>query len=151
MRPITRIQPALPVEAMKTYQIVAPKGTHMRPATCEEIGCAPFLNGWQSVIDEGTELGQAQAYYIRRNSRRSFTEHQGMTAGLVVFTFPPGQKCFEADSHRVRIGKPDLFVVRGGDWRGNPRDIQPFFHSKPEHWVEDFAEHQDKLARAYNG
>jgi len=135
-----RIDPALPVQAYKTFQIQAPHSTHFRKATCAEADCPHHLQGWQSVIDERTELGQRQAHYIRKQSGRRFREDQH-SVGMTVFTFEPGQTCFASDDHRVRLDKPELFVVRDGDWRGNPTGRRRQ-HARPEDWVDDFGEHQ---------
>lgn len=138
-----RIPPQLPPGAMKTYQVLAPGSTHYRSATCEEVGCAAYSQGWRTTLDLSTELGQRQAEYIRKESGRKYSEER--PDGVVAtFFFEPGQRCFAR--HRVRVGRPEIYVVREGDWRGNPRGISPRRHTRPEHWVEDFGEHQQKLA-----
>jgi hypothetical protein len=137
-----RLDPAMPAGSYKTYQLSAPRSTHFRPATCADVDCEAYLFGWQTTIDESTDLGRRQADYIRHKSARHFIENQD--GRLTVFTFEPGQTCFA--QHQVRLERPPLFIVRGGDWRGNPRGEQPRYHSRPEFWVEDFADHQAKLA-----
>lgn len=139
-----RIQPQLPPVAMKTYAISAPRESHWREAPCSEVGCLAHENGWESYVDESTPLGQRQAYYIRRNSGRGFKESRN-EYGITVFSFGPGQECFQA--HQIHLDRPEFYLVRGGDWRGNPRG-DTFQHSSPDNWVEDFAEHQDGLAKA---
>lgn len=143
-RRLNRMAPILPTQAVKTYQIASPAATHWRQATCLEVDCAAHKNGWKTVVDLSTQLGQKQAYYITKQSGRSFCAERAGES-LVSFTFEPGQPCFGADKHRVRIGRPELYVVRGGDWRGNPRKERRV-HTKPEDWVDDFANHQSKLA-----
>lgn len=139
-----RIDPALPAHAVKTYAITSPIDTHFRAATCLEVGCATQAAGWQTFIDESGALGRRQAAYIRAQSGRHFTEHRN-EHGVTVFTFAPGETCFTA--HQVKVDRPEFFIVRGGDHRGNPRgDVK--VHDRPEHWVEDFTEHQDALNRA---
>lgn len=141
---VTRIQPKLPVANMQTYQMVAPRPTHFREATCMEIDCPNLEYGWKTVIDETTDLGQMQGHYIRKESGKKFVESRD-ALGMTVFTFEAGQKCFQP--HQVRLDKPEIFLVRGGDWRGNPRgEIRR--HVRPEDWVEDFAEHQGKIIDA---
>lgn len=142
MRKLTRIDSQLPVGAMKTYSIVTPMSTHFRDGTCEEADCDGYKFGWLTVIDELTELGQGQAHYIRKESGRRFTETRN-ELGLTVFTFEAGQKCFR--EHKVRIERPEIFRVRDGDYRGNPTG-QLRVHTRPDFWVEDFAEHQQRLA-----
>jgi hypothetical protein len=137
-----RLPPAMPAEAYKTYQLAAPRSTHFRPATCEDVDCEAYLFGWQTTIDESTDLGRRQADYIRRAAKRHFIEN--IDGGLTTFTFEPGQQCFA--QHTARLERPPLFIVRGGDFRGDPRGTQPRYHSRPEFWVEDFATHQADLA-----
>ena len=50
MRPINRIAPNMPARSMQTFQIVAPKETHTRPATCEEAECPQYLRGWRMTL-----------------------------------------------------------------------------------------------------
>jgi hypothetical protein len=124
--------------AYKTYQILAPAATHWRAATCAEVDCGAYLSGWATVIDESVpDPGQKQAYYIRYQSERRFTESRN-AAGLTVFVFEAGQDCFRRP-HRTPVGRPEFFVVRDGAHR---RDL------RPADWVDDFANHQQRLADA---
>lgn len=143
---INRIQPQMPAHAYTTYEILAPAATHFRVGTCDEAGCLAQRHGWTTTVDETTDLGARQAHYIRRQSGRRFVESR--EAGLTVFTFEAGQKCFA--THKVNLERPELYVVRGGDFRGNPRG-EVRRHSRPDSWVNDFAEHQDRIARVVNG
>lgn len=145
MRPLTRVDPALPVAAMKTYEISAPVATHFRAASCAEVDCRHYLNGWQTMVDESSDLGQRQAYYIRKLAGRAFTEERN-EGGLTIFTFEAGQTCFRVGDHRVSLGRPEIFRVWRGDWRGQLESA--YRHTRPADWVDDFAEHQDRLARA---
>jgi len=136
------VVPALPPAAKKTYEIARPLDTHFRSASCEEIGCETQESGFIVRIDEAIPFGQKQAYYIRHHSGRPYTEHH--ENGLTEFVFPPGTECF--NSHNVPDREP-AFIVKGGDWRGNPRGDYRV-HDTPDHWVEDFSEHQNRLARS---
>jgi hypothetical protein len=147
MRPLTRIVPKAPADAFKTYQIVSPLSTHYRDGTCAEAGCLAHQHGWQTSVDETNDLGQRQAHYIRKLSGRRFTERR-TELGLTAFTFVAGQACFS--THKVPLERPEFYVVKGGDWRGNPRGDRRV-HSGPDAWVNDFGEHQDRIARAVNG
>lgn len=138
-----RLIPEGPAAAYKTYAIAAPLATHWREGTCTEVNCQAQAHGWRTVVDESTDLGQRQAAYIRRDSDRKYTEER-LPDTLTAFTFEAGQTCFE--THRVSLQRPELFVVRGGDWRGNPTGQQPYLHSSAESWLDDFGEHQEQLA-----
>lgn len=136
-----RIPPALPPSAYKTYQIAAPLGTHWHTVTCADADCDAYRLGWKTVIDERTGLGQRQAHYIRRESGRRFAEER-QPDGLTAFSFEAGQKCFA--QHKGRNMRPERFIERGGDWRGNPTGERRE-HKRPDDWVESFAENQDRL------
>ena len=147
MRPLNRIAPVGTPDRYKTYTIASPLSTHYRTGTCEEAGCLAHRHGWVTRIDESTDFGQMQAYQIRKRSGRRFTEAKE-PAGLTAFTFEAGQRCFR--EHKVPLERPELYVVRGGDWRGNPRgEVRK--HTSPDAWVNDFGEHQDRIDRARNG
>lgn len=143
---MNRIVPTIGAENYQTFQIKAPVSTHWRPATCEEVDCANAEFGWKSVIDESTDLGKQQAHYIRKLSGRKFRE-QRLETGLTEFLFASGQPCFA--QHKTRLDRQELYIVKGGDWRGNPRRTPQRQHTKPEHWVEEFAEHQDKIKQLH--
>lgn len=198
-----RLDPQLPASAMKSYVIAAPRSSHFRAATCAEVECRHYRNGWETVIDESTDDGRAQADYIRTASGRAFREKGGgwvvnpspdalvdmtmvdtwtkpiapldvevvfyshndtrrhirrtLPSGEVqfqvhdffpsrtTFVFAAGQTCFRSDEHVVRIERPEIFLVRDGDHRGNPRGTQPRIYTTPEAWVDDFGEHQERL------
>lgn len=134
------IQPRMDVGAYKTYALVAPPATHHRKATCEEVECPNNLRGWRTVCDVGTVLGQRQAEYITKHSGRRFVSK---TAGTVItYTFGAGQQCFAP--HTVPVGREPLYIVRGGDWRGNPTGERRQ-HVSAADWVEDFGEHQQRI------
>lgn len=140
-----RMPPAMPAGAYKTFQIVTPLSTHFRAATCAEVDCPAYLNGFRSAFDEATELGQRQAHYVRHDKTRKHVEER-TPEGLTAFTFEAGQRCFASSEHRVRIERPELFLTRPGDWRGNPTGQRPYRHTSSEFWTEEFAEHQQSLA-----
>jgi len=139
-----RIDPQMPATSYKSYQIAAPLSTHWRQATCEEVACPHFLSGWRTEVDESTELGQRQAHYIRHDSARAHTEDK-RPDGLTDFTYPAGQRCFRSGEHKVRLERPEHFIERGGDWRGNPHGERRE-HVSPDDWLDSFANHQDRLA-----
>lgn len=140
-----RVPSKLPVEAVKTFQVLAPISTHFRAATCAEAGCGKHEHGWVSPIDESTELGKQQAWYIRNRSGRRYTEDRNQMAGLTAFVFEAGQECFA--QHQVRLERPEFFIVRDGDWRGNPTGHR-HQHNNAADFVDEFATHQQVLADA---
>lgn len=142
MRPLNRAPQKIGPEHYKTYQVTAPLKTHFRPATCDEVDCAKRANGFQAQIDVSTDLGRRQAHYIETMAGLRFVRK--VMGSIAVYTFPAGQRCF--DQHRVPLEREPLYIVRGGDHRGNPRNIARRVHRRAEDWVDDFAEHQQAIA-----
>lgn len=136
MRPINRIIPAGQASDYKTFSITSPPDRTVK-AACEQVGCERWRTGWNSAIDESTDLGKSQAAYIRQRSARTFREIR-TGAGLTVFIFEPHQRCFE--DHRTR---PEAYAVQGGDWRQLSGPVR--HHQRAADWQEDFGEHQLRL------
>lgn len=145
-----RIEPALPPQSYKTYAMVSPLSTHSRQATCEEVGCDQYRQGWRVRVENLTPdllhtLRTARATVNGRQVPYRCRE-QRVAEGETWMVYDAGQPCFKADTHRAPIGRPPLYVVRDGDHRGNPRGTKARLHQRPSDWVEDFAEHQQALA-----
>ncbi len=139
-----RVQPAGPPQAYRTFQIATPRVPEFeRPATCEQVGCEAFLNGWVTRVPAASDL----EHTIRLERGRHPWVSEQRDEASVAFTYAPGTPCFRAGQHRITVQPevPQLFVVRGGDWRGNPTGERRV-HQRPEDWVEDFAEHTQQLA-----
>lgn len=127
----------------KTYAIASPVETHTREGTCEEAGCLAWQNGWVTRVDTGQDLGHKQFCYLDSGvSGRTYTL-TWESPTMAVFTFAAGQSCF-ASPHRVALERPAFFIVRDGDFRGNPRGTDPVARSVDD-WVDDFANHQINL------
>lgn len=138
------IMPKMSPAAYKTYALLRPKATHTRVALCKEVDCRAMANGWKTIVDVSTPLGQRQANYIRLHSGRAFTVTEDGT--LVTFVFAPGQKCFA--EHRVMLEREPLFRIKDGDFRGNPRGT-PVLKLSPIAWRDNFGEHQDSIAEQH--
>ncbi|GHH30265.1 hypothetical protein Srubr_02810 [Streptomyces rubradiris] len=131
----------MPPEAYRTFAIVSPVETHMRRATCEEVGCEHYLNGWRVRVENLTP----QMLHAARTSGRKYVEHR-IAEGETWLVYEAGQPCFKATEHRAPIGRPPLYLVRDGDYRGNPRGTKARLYQRPDQWVDDFATHQQNLA-----
>lgn len=178
---VSRPVPGVPVGAMKTYVVHIPVATHWRKASCAEIDCPHYLNGWITPVDR---LTARDAHLARHSGRRyttitfdedvftrafdpgdypaDWTEQRMLhhhrndqliwAKGERALRFEPGQPCFRAAAHRVRVDRQEIYVVRGGDWRANPtsdlrRDLSSGHrHTRAIDWVEDCAEHQQRIA-----
>lgn len=132
-----------PTHLMRTFQIDQPLDSHYRRATCKEVECTAHANGWVMGFDL-TDAGQvASARWIRDHSGRKFTAQ--LTEGRVVLTFAAGQTCFA--KHRVPLGREPFYVVRGGDFRGNPERYR-VRHANADDFVDQWENDLDKINTA---
>lgn len=138
-----RMAPKMAPTAYRSFEVHSPLTTHYRNATCGEVECAHHFEGWTSTFDLSTPDGRKWGNAVARSGRRFTTTQHG---ALTTFHFPAGQKCFRAP-HRVPIGRPELYVVRDGDWRGNPTGLVDHV-AKPVEFVERMAENLDVLDSA---
>lgn len=142
---VSRLAPVASPAAYKTYGALSPLSTHWRTATCEEADCEAYRSGWVTTVDLSTPEGQAMAHFITHDKTRRWTL-QKLSATLVKFVYGPGQRCFtsQREPHKVRSGRPPRWLVRDGDFRGNPTGLVRE-HRHPEFWVEDQQETLDRV------
>lgn len=139
-----RIWPTLQASQMKTYEMRWPVGTHHRPAVCAEVDCPNYLNGWRMGFDLTVPEKVAAANWVRSESGLDFTFE--VTDTTVVFTFPAGQECLESRirSHTLPLEREPLYLVRGGDFRGNPRG-ENRVHVNGADFADDWRESLERL------
>lgn len=143
-RPLTRNPVTAPPSFYETYSIRTPKSSVV-PATCEEVSCPYMARGFKVSVDESKTVGQQNAAALRKDPQRTPKESRD-EFGMTIFEYAPGTRCMS--KHTKRLDDSNIFLVRGGDHRGNPKGTQTRTHTKPEFWVEEFAETQDKIIKA---
>jgi hypothetical protein len=134
------IQPARSAAAYKTFEVRQPVDTHFRKATCADVDCPNYLNGWRVRVEGLTP----EALHTAKTCGRKFVELSA-AAGETWLMFEAGQPCFRTTEHRVLLDRPQIFIARGGDFRGNPRGDRRV-HANADDWVDEFANHQQVLA-----
>lgn len=135
-----------PVEHQRTFQIDQPLETHFRRATCQEVECKAYTHGWKMGFDLSDPDKRAAARAIRDKSGRTFTVE--LSGAKIVMTFPAGQRCFQ--THRVPLQREPFYIVRGGDFRGNPRrerTIHPTADSFIDRWDNELGAVKEVLER----
>lgn len=118
------------------YSINSPLASHYRPATCEEIECPHWRDGWQV---NATDLTDVHYVELARGGWH-FTVLR-VSEAETFLVFKAGQRCFEHGSHKVALQRPALYVVRDPA-RGSRRT-----HVRAEDWRDDLHEHTDQVAR----
>jgi hypothetical protein len=141
-----RLEPEGGPQYYKTYRWAAPLETHWRRAHCEEVDCIDFLKGFIMTIDLTTNLGLKQAHYLIKEDKDRHGTVQRTAMYQIKIHYPPGTPCMKRGEHRAPIGRPPLFVVSGGDWRGNPRGTPTRRFNRAEDWIDEFANHQIGVA-----
>lgn len=139
-RPLNRPTPLLPVGNMVTHAILQPVQTHWRKATCVEVDCDHYLNGWG--MDAGSVPAKAIALAKRsgRRYRSIFSE-----SGVEQLIFEAGQPCFKASEHRALLDREPVFIRRSGDWRGNPDgNVKPLVFSGADSWKDSIGTTLDR-------
>jgi len=86
------------------YQITWNKDTHFRRATCEEVDCTQFLNGWVTNVI----IGSPQDQYIRQDKSRKSVAVKVDEANIEYY-YESGQQCFR--THSVKIDRAPFFTV----------------------------------------
>lgn len=144
---VWRVAPLLPAHAMKTFEIRQPLATHFRVATCAEANCKWYAEGRIVGFDLTDPAKVAAANELARICVDSGLRYQAKTVGTTAqFTFPAKQRCLTSYTrpHRIPLERDPLMIVRGGDWRGNPRR-EGMRHTSPESFVDHWATDLDKL------
>jgi hypothetical protein len=155
-RPLARVRALGPTQAYKTYAVKSPLNSHYRKATCQEINCHSYLNGWYFFKDALDERLLYAATHSGRKYIEKYMDEGGMLLGDKVvqgtyLVYPAGQTCFKIDSHVISLQRPELYFVGRGDYRSfNTRNAKQ--HTSPANFVDDWTTHMDYLnTRAERG
>ncbi len=120
----------------KTYSLAQPTATHTRKASCEEVNCAHFLDGWTY---DTRHLDERLWRAIQQSGKRFRRE---VLLGVEYLVFYPGQQCFA--EHRVPNDREPFYLLTHHARRMNLRTATKF---TPDNWVNDFAEHQEIIKK----
>jgi len=96
---------------------------YWRRQTCKEAQCNANVFGWRTVVPAASP----QYRYIKHKSGRNFTEKAD--GDLVIFTFYPGQTCFDSLSH-------DRTPTERNPQHNKNQIVVP----DPERWLDDLQE-----------
>lgn len=139
MRGARRIQPQMPSQNYQTFQVASPLSTHYKPATCKEIDCPNYLNGWRIRVEGLPE----DMLHLAKHSGRRFRE-VSIKEGETYLVFEGGQKCFQESTHRTSLQRPEFYFIGQGDWRSySSRNAE---RVSTEEWLDRFRTNQDSLA-----
>ena len=81
------------------FETTWPMSTHWRDATCQEVNCPHYLNGWITRVAPGSQ----QDLYIRADKERRYKLERGEEFNF--YTFEAGQRCFRSGQHRIKLDR----------------------------------------------
>lgn len=136
-------------EAFTTFGMRAPVATHFIELPCKVAQCRRYLHGWTTTLDPKREEHLVFIQHIvGGRSGRRWSHGENTPEGYLTFVFPPGQPCFKNSHHRRDEDVPELYVVRGGDFR-TPIRAREFKQMAFDNWVEAFDRNQSALVKAH--
>lgn len=153
-----RPDPKMPTQAYKTYRIMQPLSTHFRMATCAEVQCEAYKNGWTY---KKSDLEAQNLLYVVTHAGKRYREvvlppgewvegkfiRDPNGVAETYLAFEPGQSCFQESTHRKSLERPEFYYAGRGDYRSfSTRRAQQFV--RPEDWRDSFAEHLDVIHTA---
>ena len=122
----------------QTFRVAMPVSTHWDAASCEDVDCLAYLNGW-SLIMPVAEAADAIATVKASGRAYSFRMVDRQTDdGMVEYRFAAGQPCFAASRHIAQTDRPALYI------HGN-RETQQSRVVQTNEWHERFVETLDGL------
>lgn len=137
-----RLDPAGPPQAYRSVSFTRPLTRDFwRRATCEEVDCEHYLNGWATTVMPGS----ADEAAIRGAGRR-WARTEPVEGGFIRYVFAPGTTCFRAGVHRVPVEREPIWHSRNGDFRADCGGH--LVHTRVEHWVEELAEQSARITDA---
>lgn len=144
-RPINRATPLLATHQYKTFAVRSPLSTHHRRATCAEIDCPDYINGWYLLLDG---LPEELLYIATHSGKRYRLGEVNVTKknpdGFKALIFEAGQPCFRESTHTKPLERPEFYFVGRGDFRSFSH-LRAKQFERPDQFVETFAEHLDNL------
>lgn len=134
-----RLAPPVPTQNYQTFAVRSPLQTHFRSATCAEVGCADYENGW-SLRLEGLP---PELVHAAKTSGRKYREAR-IAEGETYLLFDAGQPCFRESTHVKSLDRPEFFFIGRGDHRSfSTRKALKV--DSPDEFVDRFASHLDRL------
>jgi hypothetical protein len=109
------------------YEAHWPKSTHWRRATCREVNCGDYLNGWVTSLDP--RIYKEQAFFIEHDRERTYKKVIGED-GKHHYYFEAGQRCFESEIKKDHIKK----LERGPVLRKDRKILEA------DRWIDEFNE-----------
>lgn len=151
---VKRPVPKGPTRLYTTYRAASPLATHFRKATCQEVKCKAYTEGWSyikadlekqnllyAVTHAGKRYREMTVPVIIKNPD---TEEYEIGPEMLCLVFEPGQVCFQAPTHRVPLGRPEFFFAGRGDFRSFRQQEARRF-TRVDDWVDSFQNDQDKI------
>ena len=127
---VTRGQLMREISKVGNREVFVPHPSYWRAATCIEMDCKHYKQGWWTRIPLGADLhskvlalNRARYNYIRNESRRAYTET--WDGSEAVFHFSAEQPCFRP--HKLPLERDPVFIRMKGPGQTGKMEYDQFF------------------------
>ena len=96
------------------YGLRTPINSHRRLASCEEINCQHWREGWTIIADLRTDKGQLIEYTIKHDAHKRYKQ-EPLADGRTLFTFEAGQVCLRAAEHTTSLERAPFSDINQRD------------------------------------
>lgn len=128
--------PKVGPENRRTFMLRDRPAEKARRVPCGPHNCRYHRDGFVVRL---AATDAARLHHVRSDRSRRHVE-LAPDGEVVVFRFEAGQQCYGEHWDHTDT----LYLVRGGDWRGNPRG-DGRAHVRAADWVEDMSEQLDRV------
>jgi len=119
------------------FHVTWTRDAHFRVATCKEVQCPHYINGWITRVI----IGSPQDQYIRKDKSRKSVGVQ-VSASEIEYYYEEGQKCFRP--HRVKVERAPFFTVNQPG-KETPRLVRA--NMDFDEWTDKFNESSYRATR----
>ena len=122
----------------QVFRVAMPIATHWERATCAEVDCAAYINGWALVLPAADADNAIAAVKASGRSYQFVLVVRPENDGMVEYRFAAGQPCFGSSRHMAQTERPALYI------HGN-RETRVSRVVQTSEWAERFGETLDGL------
>ena len=149
LRPDPTTGRPLPPTAFTSFGMAAPTRSHLIEYPCSAAQCRGYVHGWTTILDPmRSEHLPFIKHIVDGVSGRRWSRGEVTAEGYLTFVFPPGQPCFRNSHHTRNHDVPELYVVRGGDFR-TPHRQRELHRMGFDNWLEAFDRNQTALVKGH--
>jgi hypothetical protein len=136
-----------------SYRAIAPIGSHFRDATCAEVNCDKYVNGWWIALNPKDETHQQTVIDLKERTNLKYKTMQhidpvnGKPNGFIRYEFYPGQEClqntinktrYNQSWHKVSLERPVITIKK---------EHNRYVKKEHSQWVDEMDDHLHELKK----